>query len=129
MTIKAVLTVSDHHEMVTIHRAIMELKRVTNPSDAALVGSPILAKFSNRLLDAIIQYEEENFGSDRATRWEEWRMIDESRTEWSQMKQHIENVDNWSQMPLFQKREYVKNLASPFVLKDAQVEFLICIQD
>lgn len=121
------LTINDYDELVAVHRALLELKTISNPNDEAVIGSPLVAQFAHRLLDTIIEADRERVGNDSASRWNSWRLLDESRREWGLIANQIANVDNWDRMSSEQRREYITNVASPFKLSEAQLDSLVDI--
>lgn len=119
------VAINDYNELLAVHRALLELKTITEPFDEAVIGSSIVAGFANRLLDAIIEMEKEKSGEEGARKWAAWRSIDESRREWTLIANQIAIIDDWDKMSLQQKREYVVNIASPFTLTVSQIDALI----
>lgn len=54
-------------ELHALHRAIMSAKFTPNPVDPAINGSPHIASVANRVLDLIIEVEQES--SERVVLW------------------------------------------------------------
>ena len=98
-------------ELHALHRAIMSAKSTPNPVDPAINGSPHIASVANRVLDLIIEVEQES--SERVRLWGEWRTIDNSRREWKVAFDFID-YKKWSTWDTRRKREFAMILLSPF---------------
>ncbi len=119
----------DYYELLAVHRALQELKWIEHPRDPAVIGSPYVAKFAHRVLDALIEIERGKGNHDAANAWKTWRQIDETRAEWNSIQRQIQLTLDWNQMDKKDKQHHVKNIASPFTITLDKINILVAEGD
>lgn len=106
--------IDEHVDLLALHRVFVELHFITNPNDADVIGSSLIARIANQVLDAIIAKEIDQGRGDTASRWRDWRRIDRSRREWPLLVTQLKAIELWNTMSLALKKETVCCYASPF---------------
>lgn len=121
----SLVEISDSRELLAVHRALMELRSVKEPNNVDVIGSRFVAQFAHRVLDALIELEEKQGNVERVNQWKTWRTIDESRSEWGLLQHRIRSVHHWEQISEENRRGYINDVASPFILSSEQVELFL----
>ena len=110
------VVVSEYGELLALHRVFMELHFLMAPNDRDIIGSTFVANVSHRVLDAIIENDENTGRSHVAEQWRKWRRLDRTRREWPLLIQQLLLIEEWQAMTLELKRETIRCHASPFEL-------------
>ena len=67
------LTLTDRMELYALHRALMEARFHAQPDASEVQASPYVASVAHRVLDALIQAEEDESNPRAAAGWRDWR--------------------------------------------------------
>lgn len=120
MTDKPSFQTDDYFELLALHRAIIEAKFHLDPEDRDVPGSPILARISERIVEAIGLMEDRmgKYGGSKG--WESWRRNPGTRF-WNVAVEYAANFSDWHKLNLEQKRKLVTNLMAPFIADDNQI--------
>lgn len=111
-----------------MQRVFREAKFCFVPSDDEISHSPIVAELFCRLMESLISVEVAKKGAVARERWEEWLAIDESREEWNVAISRAREVDDWALWSDAKRREYIKNLLSPFTFtEDVLHRFILAV--
>jgi hypothetical protein len=120
------LVVSDYPALLALHRAIIEAKFAENPTQAELLGSPILAGVANRLVDVLVQREAELGVQQARDNWQKWREINATRREWGVVVKYIVNhAAVWHGWTDIERKETIQIMLSPYVVSEEKLENLI----
>ncbi|MDA4848904.1 hypothetical protein [Hoeflea poritis] len=117
MTSKS-FTVSDYHELLALHRALLEAKFCDEPNDLDISASPIISEMHKKLVK-LLQEIEAGKNKDQVNHaWDEWLSIDQSRREWQVALTRARSERSWADWNEAQKKKYVYDLLSPFILDE-----------
>ena len=108
------LIVEDYHELLVLHRALMEAKFHPEPVHEELSGSPYLAAISRRLLDVLSKVDGDREGEAASERWRSWREVDSRLTEWKVAVRKAADASIWASWTVQQRAEFAELLLSPF---------------
>ncbi len=106
--------VDDYTDLLALQRVFREAKFCTEPDDADVSDSPIVASMFERLIATLMAYEIERDGTEAEKRWIHWLMIDESRDEWDAALRRARTDQRWMVFTAEERAKYVAILLSPF---------------
>lgn len=111
------MVVDDRHELLALHRALLEAKFVRDPEDRDVAGSPLVAAIASRVV-------EELAATDPA--WDEWRQAEKHPARVDVVKRRLREIGGKWQAWSHQEREaYVAILLSPLVASEALLKELL----
>lgn len=68
---KKEVVISDYHELLALHRSLIEAKFHPNPEDFHVSASPFVANISNRVVNALINIDAQKDPAKKKS-WEDW---------------------------------------------------------
>jgi len=113
------------HELVALHRGLLEARFCEIPNDPDVSGSPILSRLHREVISQIISCE----SSQKAQAWKRWLEISPSRREWSVAIDRARASSVWKNSTDNIKAEFAIDLLSPFETTDSLIESFICDVD
>jgi hypothetical protein len=113
------LIVADYHELLVLHRALMEAKFSQNPWDDVVMGSPLIASLMHRVIGILIEHQQEKGDAQAVRKWQKWLAIDPSRREWVIAKRQAKESEAWVQWSIDEKKQFARILLSPFMADDS----------
>lgn len=116
------LTLTDRMELYALHRALMEAKFHAEPDASEVQASPYVASVAHRVLDALIQAEEDEANARAAAGWRDWRRGEQH--DWLR-RFVLARLAEHPQLTPAQRDEYVRTLAAPLTVGDAWVAEVI----
>ena len=118
-------SVSDHYELMALHRVIMEAKFAEDPNDPCIQGSPLVSAIADRVVESLIEMDINKYGEDSHLRWQEWRKVDLERREYKIIKTKLQSKDSLKNLDSDGYSEYVKCLFSPLQISDELIDQLL----
>ncbi len=116
--------VEGYHELLALHRGLMEVRYLADVHDPAIRGSAFLSALHVRVLDAMIEQDEiaGRFGA--AQRWREWRTFRE-QDPW--VPAILEELSRgWTKdLSSDEKRARAALMIQPFTYREDQLRVLI----
>jgi hypothetical protein len=119
------VTIDDYHELLALHRALMEAKFHGEPNDPAVPGSPFIAAVANRVVEALVAHDVERKGAAKREEWARWRAITPDRREWRLALGHATAMAKWDEWDDEMRTGVARTLMSPFVLGDATAALFV----
>jgi hypothetical protein len=112
------------HELMLLHKAIMESKFPDDPTLTDLYGSPYLSSVSNKVVEKFIELSSVDltYGSKKA--WETWRVLKPDRKEWKIILKILRKSE-LDKLNKEQKTNYLQHLISPFVISEIDFKKLL----
>lgn len=113
--------VDDYYELLSLHKALLEAKFHKNPDNIYVCFSPIIAKLSNEIVDILSTIESEK----NEEKWKQWRMIENKSYFRECALANAISYERWGNMTYDEKIQASKNLLSPFVASNKEIESFI----
>ena len=116
------LEISDYYVLLNLHKALIEAKFHLSPDNTYVSSSPIVADICNELVDLLSRMEIDRKGS---SQWEQWRRIE---TQTFYRDRAIKNAllnKQWPKMDAEKKLACAKNLLSPFIATQTDLEAFV----
>jgi hypothetical protein len=117
--------VSDYYELLALHRTIMEAKFHPDPDNLDIPASPLLARMSERLVEALMLAERSRGDDSKADQWIQWRTRPKAGRFWSVAVQHARSLQEWAEWAKAGKVQCVLDLLAPFCVGETTVERFI----
>lgn len=118
------LEIKDYYVLLNLHKALLEAKFHLNPDNTLVCLSPIIADLSNELVDILAKMDglkdEKNVG-----KWDSWRKLE---TQSFYKERAIKNAvfnNKWLEMKEEDKVRCAKNLLSPFIATEDELQNFI----
>lgn len=108
-------------ELLVLQRALLEAKFSPNPQDMALQGSPVLAKLSCSVIEAIRERYDRAGDEGQVRRWKEWARWGSRVIEQQIVREHLEGLEAWQGMSADSRDAYVRSLIAPFEATEEEV--------
>ena len=118
------VTVSGMADLLALHKTIMEAKFHQDPDNADVLGSPLLARIANDVVDALILTEQQAGRAAKAASWQAFRQL--SSRQWVAdrvYKQVLQNA-NWAKWDTAYRDSYLRDALAPFLPTSAEVAAL-----
>ena len=117
--------VKDYYELLALHRALLESKFCDEPNDLDVSSSPIVAKLHKQLLSILVESDVDRKGDEAKEEWNEWLQLGTDRREWKVAIKRAKNEELWENWGPREKKTYVSDLLSPFVIDDKLIDEFI----
>lgn len=122
--------INEYHELLALHRALLEAKFADDPNDRDIAGSPFVAKFAREVIKALVGHDGDRKGQQGVDRWEKWLALDSSRREWRVALQRARERPEWGKWDEAERRDCARVLLAPFRVSDEQITaFLSAVQE
>lgn len=121
------MLVSDHTELLTLHRLMMERHFVRQVHATELIGSPIVARLANQVLDELIEAEVRIKDEGARDHWAAWRVLDSSKgVVWDNFLARVRAARQYlSDASPEDRVKFIMYVASPFHLADTVLKAVI----
>lgn len=116
---------SELSELIALQRLFREAKFSTDPDDAELCDSPLVARMFERLMSALVVKDVQTSGEQAKRRWEAWLAIDETRDEWRSAVRSAARDFRWASFSDSERIAQAYLLLSPFTTTPTLVERFI----
>lgn len=116
-------TIEGRYELLALHRALMEARYCDIANDLDVSVSPILARMHRDVVAAIIKAESDE-GLEVAA-WFKWLEMRVERREWAVSLGRARDSSRWGKLHGDERREFVRDLLSPFLLTPELVDLFI----
>jgi len=103
---QSTFTVSNKHELIALHRSLLEAQFAITPHDRDVPGSPLLASLANRVVDALCKSD---------PRWADWRHASKHQDRVRIVRDRLTNIKGWDTMPQYERETHVRNHLAPLV--------------
>lgn len=115
--------ITDYYEFIALYRALHVARFLADPPALELLGSPFIAKIAIQVADALNEWEIERGHAERAN-WRKEIPIDSSL--WIIARDNIiKHSQKWDTFSEAQKRDYIRDCLSPFLITDeTMTEFI-----
>jgi len=124
------LLLDDYYELLALHRALLEAKFCDEPNDFDVSASPIIARIYKKLIPVLIEAESKKKGEGARQSWDRWLRLDPSRREWGVALKRAKSERKWASWSPREKRSYVADLLTPFVLEEEIAEkFVLQVEE
>lgn len=110
------ITVTEKHELIALHRALFEAQFAAAPHDKDVPGSPLLASLANRVIDALAEDD---------PRWRDWRMASQHPERVEIVRERLPSDPRWKGMLQSEREAHVRNHLAPLVPDEALLADLI----
>ena len=121
----------DYDDLLNLHKALMEAKFHDNPDNEYVVGSPIIAKIMNEIVDTLADIDPHANESD----WKTWRKLENhlnstcefefGKTIWDRILHRVSKDKLWEKYNYEEKIVATKNYFSPFIVTDKEIDEFI----
>lgn len=118
--IKNEVTISEHAELVVLHKALIEAKFHPEPENLLISGSPYIADICNRVVDALIEIESQK-NHLKYDGWMQWLDIKRQKTFWNRAIKYAQEFNRWDKLTIDEKRRYVQCLLTPFRFDEGDI--------
>jgi hypothetical protein len=125
---KTKIEITDYYVMLNLHKALIEAKFHINPDNIEVSASPIIAGFMNTLIDTLSTVSEE-IGKTSKKEWETWRLLSNQPFYRDRAVKLATQHSKWIDMDIENKKKMSKNLLSPFIFSDEEIEDFILSVD
>jgi hypothetical protein len=122
------IEITDYYVMLNLHKALIEAKFHVNPDNINVSSSPIIADFMNTLIDTLSTVSEE-IGKTNRKEWETWRLLSNQSLYRERAVKLATQHSKWIDMDVENKKQMTKNLLSPFIFSDEEIENFILSVD
>lgn len=122
--IKNEVTISNHDELLALHKALIEAKFHPEPENTLISGSPFIADICNRVVDALIEIESLKNPS-KYEGWMLWLNIKNQKNFWERAIKYAQESNFWNKLTINEKKRYVKCLLSPFKFEETDITIFI----
>ncbi len=119
------ITIKDRWELLALHRALFEAKLHSAPEDQDIVGSPVLARLAERVVDELIATETREGDADSKQRWGTWRRASEHPRRMGYVRAAIQNQKNWASYDELSRRTFVIDALSPLIAEEYELQQLL----
>lgn len=119
------ITIKDRWELLALHRALFEAKLHSAPEDKDIVGSPVLARLAERVVDELIATETRDGDLDSKKRWEKWRKISEHPRRLDYVRAALQAQKNWTSYDEESRRTFLVDALSPLVAEEYELQQLL----
>lgn len=121
------MKIDNYFDLLTLHKVFMEIKFSKILVNSDLNFSPSVAKISNQVLDSIVNKLEIEGNQKEADEWRLWRIGFHNHVD---KVEHVKNtlrsmLDVWMSYSYQEKQAIIKELASPFLLNESDVQKLM----
>ncbi|MCL4253156.1 MAG: hypothetical protein KJ043_05190 [Anaerolineae bacterium] len=115
--------ISDYYELIALYRALHVARFLADPPVPELLGSPFIAKIAIQVAEALNEWEIARGHAEQAN-WRKEIPIDSSL--WIIVRDNIiKYSQKWDTFSEAQKRDYIQDCLSPFLITDeVMVEFI-----
>ncbi len=123
------MVITNYEELLVLHKALMERHYVAGIFSEELIGSPVLAKLSHEIVDALVATDFALKGDDAKKSWEAWRNLTPDNTRvWLSCVQRLSEPRVLSFLKCAgddDRSHYVNDVVSPFRLKSENMRQLL----
>lgn len=119
-----IVTIAGMPDLLAVHKTIMEAKFHENPGSTDILGSPILARIANEVVDAMITTERQAGHDARAADWAAFRKLSSRRWVVDSVRRQVSRNPNWANWDNDFRDTYLRNALAPFVPTNAEVAAL-----
>ena len=116
------LRVDDYYELLALHKGLMEAKFNGDPDNFDVPGSPVLARLSKRVVNALVDAENTRGKPAKAQQWQQWRATAYSGRCWDVAVRLAKRESRWGTWSVDQQRDFARDLLAPFELTEAEVD-------
>lgn len=121
--------VSNYHELLAIHKVMLEARFSDQPFDRTISGNPITALLHERVIEALRYIDAKNDDDEIDAAWEQWLTITPERREWTIALDHALTDSRWGDWDEMEQRFYVMTLLSPFEVSESLLaDFIYKVQ-
>ena len=118
------LIVDDFYELLALHRALFEVRFISDPNDPAVPASPFIGKIAERTIAAIVELGREYETAEGWEKWKRIKMVPNSR-EWNTVLSEIKGSEKWGTKKMEEKKAYLEERVLPLKLSDETLDLLI----
>ncbi len=118
--------VSTYHELLAIHKVMLEARFSDQPFDTELSGNPVAASLHERVITALRDIDRQNDNDEADAAWNQWLTISSDRREWSIALDRAQRESRWDGWEEMERRFYVLTLLSPFDVSEALLAEFVC---
>lgn len=112
--------IGDYYELLALHKALLEAKFHQEPNNIEVCFSPIVAKLSNEIVDALT-----NFNIEKKKLWEDWRKLENHSDFRNIALMNACSYSYWLKLNYCGKVDACKALLSPFLTTQNDIELFI----
>ena len=120
--------IKNYHDLLNLHKALLEAKFHRNPDNEFVSASPIIARLCNEIVDQLAKHDLVEKGKED---WTSWRMI-KNRNDY--MEKAIDNAvfydsykrnSEWAELSFEEKCKWGNNFLAPFTTTDKDIATFI----
>jgi hypothetical protein len=119
------ITIKDRWELLALHRALFEAKLHSAPEDRDIVGSPVLARLAERVVDELIAAETREGDANSKTRWGTWRRASEHPQRVNYLRAALQAQKNWAGYDELSRRTFLIDALAPLVAEEYEIQQLL----
>lgn len=118
------IVIKDYFTILNLHKALLEAKFHLNPDNINVSSSPVIAQFCTELVDVLGKMDEERSEKNNG-KWDEWRLLKNQSFYRDRAIINAKLNNRWMKMNVDEKRKTVKNMVSPFIATDEEIDIFI----
>lgn len=118
------IEIKDYFLILNLHKALLEAKFHMNPDNIEVAFSPVIANLCNELVDALTKIDEEK-DNKNIGRWQNWRKLENKQFYRERAIKNAMLCDEWNIMEDDKKIKIAKNLLSPFIVTEKELEVFV----
>lgn len=118
------IEIKDYFLILNLHKALLEAKFHINPDNIEVAFSPVIANLCNELVDALTKIDEEK-DNKNIGRWQNWRKLENKQFYRERAMKNAMLCDEWNTMEDDKKIKIAKNLLSPFIATEKELEVFV----
>ena len=108
------IRIADYHELLSLHKALMEAKFHANPENAYIAGSPHISRIARDVASAIVDSLRLSGDDDKADHWEDWLKLANQRWIIDRVVAHMRENEGWRSWNDGEIYDYLECMFSPF---------------
>ncbi|MEN7343549.1 MAG: hypothetical protein AAAFM81_11420 [Pseudomonadota bacterium] len=111
------MQITDHYQLLALHRCLLEAKFSPNPWDPDIAGSPIAAVLANTVVAELAQQDSQD--------WDDWRKIEHHGPMIERLIKGLEKADLTHWRTTNDRATFVTNALAPLVATPEQTQILV----